>query len=342
MPQAKLNPKYFFLSLGILVTLIASVTSFLNLVFETLNKKFPDVLNATYQYGYFTYDFEAMRSALATLIIVFPIFLLISYFWKHQEISGLGQIDAIIRKWLIYIILFLSAIVIVADLVTLVRYFVAGEITTRFILKVVTAFIVALVVGKYYIFELIDFKLLKVKRGAVFATISTIFVFAAIVWSFMVMGSPMKQRLLRLDDRRVSDLQNIQWQVINYWQQKEKLPASLNDLKDPLSGFTLPVDPEFEKGKVYEYKKLEKLKFELCATFALPMPKGWREWGGFGEPVPLMEPGFGIARDNVDTGVSYPYPVPDGAGDSWDHDAGRICFGRTIDPERYPPFSKQF
>src|SRR3990172_11168638 len=117
MPKSKLSPKYFFLCIASLVALIISVVSFLNLVFETLNKKFPDVLNATYQYGYFTYDFEAMRSALSTIIIVFPIFLLISYFWKHQEISGLGQIDAIIRKWLIYIILFLSAIVIVADLV---------------------------------------------------------------------------------------------------------------------------------------------------------------------------------------------------------------------------------
>src|SRR3989337_3616378 len=107
MPKPKLSPKFFFLSLASLVALVASVVSLLNLVFETLNKKFPDVLNATYQYGYFTYDFEAMRSALATLIIVFPIFLLISYFWKHQEISGLGQIDAIIRKWLISLILFL-------------------------------------------------------------------------------------------------------------------------------------------------------------------------------------------------------------------------------------------
>ena len=146
MPKTKLSPKYFFLSLGVLVTLIASVVSFLNLVFETLNKRFPDVLNATYQYGYNTFDYENMRSALATLIIIFPVFLIISYFWCRQSEKGIGAVDDIIRRWVLYLILFLSSIVIIVDLVTLVKYFVAGEITTRFILKVAIVLIVALVV----------------------------------------------------------------------------------------------------------------------------------------------------------------------------------------------------
>src|SRR3990172_2166869 len=154
MPKPKLSPKFFFLSLASLVALVASVVSLLNLVFETLNKKFPDVLNATYQYGYFTYDYEGMRSALATLIIIFPIFILVSYFWKKEIRVGLGIIDEIIRKWMIYLILFLSSAVIIADFVTLVRYFVAGEITTRFILKVAVALVAALFVGSYYILAL--------------------------------------------------------------------------------------------------------------------------------------------------------------------------------------------
>jgi hypothetical protein len=39
--------------------------------------------------------------------------------------------------------------------------------------------------------------------------------------------------------------------------------------------------------------------------------------------------------------------VPDGVvgtdiqTDSWYHTAGRYCFKRTIDPQRYPPISKQ-
>ena len=35
--------------------------------------------------------------------------------------------------------------------------------------------------------------------------------------------------------------------MINYYQQKEKLPESLKDLNNPISGSYIPVEPEFEK-----------------------------------------------------------------------------------------------
>jgi hypothetical protein len=129
----------------------------------------------------------------------------------------------------------------------------------------------------------------------------------------------------------VGDLQNIQYQVINFWQQKEKLPADLAELVNPLSGNSLPVEPEFEKGNTYEHIVKGPLEFELCATFSLPMPKGWREYGG-GEVVPWPL----VAYDK-----SYPYPYPGaGTNESWDHEAGRTCFSRTIDPDIYPPYPK--
>ncbi|HWA32296.1 MAG TPA: DUF5671 domain-containing protein, partial [Candidatus Paceibacterota bacterium] len=121
----KLSASFFFLSLGLIITLITSVTSWLTLFFQTLDNKFPDVLNANYQYGYQTYNFEGMRMALATLIIFFPIFLIVSYYWKKKDNIGLLGADAVLKKWLIYIILFVSSLVAVIDLVTLVRYFVS-------------------------------------------------------------------------------------------------------------------------------------------------------------------------------------------------------------------------
>lgn len=324
-----MTPKSFFISLGVLVTLVASVASFLNLIFDTLEKKFPDALNATYQYGYSSYNFESVRSALATLIIVFPIFLLLSYFFNRLAKDGLGRIDLAIRKWMIYLILFLAAVIVVVDLVTLVRYFVAGEITLRFILKVVTVLFVALVAGSYYTYML-EVKPLTLRIRALYAGLTSVIVLAAIIWSFCVIGTPGEQRMWRLDDRRVQDLQSIQWQVINYWQQKEKLPESLSVLSDPISSFMVPVDPEFEKGNMYEYSVTGPQTFSLCATFSAPMPVGWQEYnkGGGGIMYDVME---------RDMAVSYPYPGG-GGGESWDHEAGHTCFSRTIDPEIYPPY----
>jgi hypothetical protein len=332
--RPKLSPKFFFLSLGVLVSLITTVTSFLNLAFATLDKKFPDVLNAVYSYGYNTYDFTAMRTSLATLIIFFPVFVILSYLWNKMKKIGIGHIDEIIKKWMLYLVVFLSSIVIVVDLVTLVQYFVSGEITTRFIYKVIITLLVALFVGFYYVLELKGReKFLGMPVHFTSAIKASVFV-ALIIWfAFSVMGSPKEQRLLRLDDKRMQDLQSIQWQVISFWQQKEKLPEDLKELANPIAGWSVPVDPEFSKGLVYEYKKLADLKFELCATFSMDMPQGWQEYNSYGGGVmPMMDIG---AKDIATS--SYPYPGG-GTNESWDHDAGRTCFERTIDPDIYPPY----
>ena len=330
----KLSPKFFFVSLFILVWLITTVTSFLNLVFGLLNKRFPDVLNATYSYGYDSYELAAVRGSLATLIVIFPVFLVASYFWSKLVAGTLGRIDLVIKKWMLYLIVFLSSIVIIVDLITLVRYFVEGEITTRFILKVVVTLIVALLVGFYYLLELRSEKSKKITRF-ISATIASLFVITSVVIGFMIIGSPATQRLLRFDERRIQDLQSIQGQIVSYWQQKEALPQSLEDLKNPLVGYSIPPDPEFESGKQYEYFVKDKLTFKLCATFALPMPQGWKEYsnGGGIEPMPLYE-----GRDG--TVSSYPYTGPFGTNESWDHDAGRACFERTIDTDIFQPFAK--
>ncbi|MDQ5883265.1 MAG: hypothetical protein QG654_178 [Patescibacteria group bacterium] len=328
----KLSPKFFFLSLGTLVTLIASVVAFLNLIFEALNKQFPDSLNAVYQYGYSTWDYESIRSSLATLIIVFPVFLALSYFWKKASNLDLGRIDSAIRKWVIYLILFLSGIVVVVDLVTLVQYFVSGEITSRFILKVAVTLLVALLAGSYYLIEIKKEEKCK-KAGLFFAIVSSVFVLAAIVWSFSVIGSPKDQRTWRLDERRVQDLQSVQWQVISYWQQKEKIPEDIKDLSNPLSGYMIPVDPEFDKGFVYEYRKLEDMKFELCATFSADMPQGWVEYSNGGGVIPMYSGERDVAVSSM--------PYPGVGGDSWVHTAGRKCFERTIDKDIYPPYPKE-
>jgi len=331
---SKVTPKFFFISLGVIVSLITSVSSFLILLFETLNKKFPDALNSVYQYGYNSYNFETIRASLATLIIFFPIFILISYLWLRESKTDIGYKNLTIRKWMIYLILFIASLTIVIDLVTLVRYFVSGEITTRFIYKVLGALIIAFLVDFYYSLKMknVNFNSVRSKKwGLITGIVSVILFLGLIIWSFSVMGSPKEQRAWRLDDRRMSDLQSIQYQVINYWQQKEKLPVTLIDLANPMSGYSLPVDPEFEKGLKYEYISQDKLSFQLCATFTADMPKGWNEYN-YGGVMPMYK--------TMDIAVSSAIYPGGGANESWDHKIGRTCFTRTIDKDIYPPFPK--
>ncbi|MEK7140208.1 MAG: hypothetical protein AAB815_00315, partial [Patescibacteria group bacterium] len=68
--------------------------------------------------------------------------------------------------------------------------------------------------------------------------------------------------------------------------------------------------------------------------FALPIPKGWREYSNGGViPMPYL-------GSEKDVSMSYPYPSG-GTNESWAHEAGRTCFERTIDKDIYPPFKNQ-
>lgn len=313
----KMHPQFFFISLGVLVSLITVMVSFLQMLFAILEKKFPDALNAVYTYGYNGYDTEGIRTSLAVLIIVFPTLMVLSYIWTRLQNTKLGTIDLYIRKWMIYLILFIASIVILVDLITLVRYFVAGEITIRFIYKVLVTLGSATLVGGYYIHELQEiFKYRKVYVG-----IATLSVICAIVFSFFVIGSPKEQRMWRMDERRIQDMQTIQWQVVNFWQQKKILPKTLGEMVNPLSGVTIPLDPEFQKGLVYEYTSKGPLSFEVCATFSLPRIEGL------------------IENQNMYTGgkdIAISRPVGFG-NDSWAHEGGSACFARTIDTDIFPP-----
>ena len=81
-------------------------------------------------------------------------------------------------------------------------------------------------------------------------------------------------------------------------------------LRDSISGFTIPQDPE---GKVYKYNLGDTVSFELCATFNQASQKN--------QPAPI-------------------YPGATGVGQNWDHSSGRVCFERTIDKQLYPPLVK--
>ena len=340
--QRKLTPYFFFITLGVLIALITTVSAFLNLVFETLNHVFPDVLTDSYRTGYYSYAFDSIRSALSILIIFFPIYLILENRWYKAATKTLTHFDEVLRRWAIYLILFLASLTILIDLVTLVRYFVSGEITTRFILKVLVTLSVASIVGWYYIRRLRN--PLETKWNVWITIKSVVIVLAAIIWAFTVIGGPGSQRALKLDQRRLEDLQSIQYSVINYWQQTETLPPTLATLSTPLSSYMVPRDPEFQKGKEYEYRVVvdpsgveTSKSFELCATFASPMPEGWvpNSQGGFMGDIAMTEP----AMLGTPAGMSSrPGVAPQ--NDVWAHEEGRTCFTRTIDPVFYPPFPK--
>lgn len=80
-------------------------------------------------------------------------------------------------------------------------------------------------------------------------------------------GPPAEQRLLRLDERRVRDLNQIANAAQRYWQEQGELPATLQQLVDGRRLNKLPVDPG--SGQAYQYTAGDK-QFSVCAEFSRP------------------------------------------------------------------------
>lgn len=310
--QVKVTPKDFFLNLGWVVTLYGSVISLLNLLFETINRVFPDALNTYYRYGYYS---SGIRWAIAWLIVLFPVYIFINYYLRKMFSADESRRHLWIRKWFIYLTLFLSLGTALVDIVVIINNFLGGELTTRFLFKAIATLAVAGMIFGYYFYEL------KAdgaggKRGKIFAIVSSLAILASLVWAFAVIGSPASERARRFDEQRVQHLQDIQWRITNYWQLKQKLPENLGQLNDSIAGFSAPVDPE--TGASYEYRSLGAMEFELCATFN-QSTVGKPEYLPYGETMPKsMDP---YVNNN----------------DYWNHLEGRRCFTRKIDAELYPP-----
>src|SRR3989344_3807418 len=167
-------------------------------------------------------------------IAVFPLFLFLVNIVRKGYTEDPSGKDYPVRKWLIYITLFLAGGVLAGDFVTLIYFFLDGqEMTTAFLLKILSVLVVTGCIFGYYMDDLKD--RLTSSRRNVWRVVGAVLVIGSIAAGFNVLGTPQSQRMLRYDSQKVSDLQNIQWEIINYWQQKGVLPTTLAELKDPIS-----------------------------------------------------------------------------------------------------------
>lgn len=116
------------------------------------------------------------------------------------------------------------------------------------------------------------------RAGRWIAIVASLVVVATIVAAIAVMGSPSKQRLMRLDERRVVELGNIADQIEAWRNEHGHIPGSLAELA-AAPGVRVPQDPA--SGQPYGYEVLGASEYRLCAQFdtdtaAETDPQPWR------------------------------------------------------------------
>ena len=152
-PRPYLSARDAFMYLVLFSTLYVSAYHLGSLVFTFIERAFPDAAATANEYVV-DYTRQRMRWSLASLIVAFPVFVAVSRSLDREIGRDPTKRSSMVRRWLTYLTLFLAAIALVADVISLVYYFLGGELTTRFLLKVATVAAIAGASFWYYLSDL--------------------------------------------------------------------------------------------------------------------------------------------------------------------------------------------
>lgn len=283
----------FFLHLLSTVVLYISLVSVLMIIFQIINVYIIDPTLEEYLYQ-IRYD-DTARMGIAMLGVAFPI-----YAWSLWYIRKLiGKAPAIaqlrVRKWLLYLTIFVAAIILIITTISLFWSFLNGELTMRFTLKVLAVAGFSAAMFWYYLAEVREKVPGKQQKGVAIAVV--VAVILSLIGGFFIAGSPGERRLERIDEERVSALRSISWEIDSHYSMTGELPEVLTDLDYAEA----PADPETDEP--YTYTVIDEQTYQLCATFA-------RE--------------SYLYERTRDTSL-----VPE--TERWDHPAGEHCFDRTVE-----------
>jgi type II secretory pathway pseudopilin PulG len=304
----RVSPKDVFLHLLAIITLYSSAIALGTLLFQYIDYWFPALRDAYYYKEGLT---SAMRFAISTLIVVFPVYFFVSRMLRKAYEADPGRLNLTIRKWLAYFTLFLSAAIAIGWLVAVINKFLEGDFTTAFLLKALVIFFITGSIFYYYRSITQGEENKQSVRNFGYGVSAVIL--ASVIAAFFLVGSPGNVRLQKEDSQRVSDLGMLQNNIANFWQAKNSLPTTLQDLNT--YGAPIPKDPN---GSDYAYSVKGQYSFDLCATFST------------------------VSNDkNIPQPAIYgPYTPGISNSSDWSHPAGYHCFSRTIDPAFFKNYGK--
>lgn len=101
---------------------------------------------------------DRIRFAIAVLVVTCPIYIWMTVFTRRQIARDAGHKRSLVRKWLTYLSLFVTALFFLGDGIFVIYSFLDGELTLPTILKTLT---LAVVSGAIFLFYLRDVEEMK-------------------------------------------------------------------------------------------------------------------------------------------------------------------------------------
>ncbi len=235
------------------------------------------------------------------VIVFFPTYIVLTRLVNNLRRKEKNSSYLALTKWLVYLSLLVGGGILLGDLVAIIMAFLEGDMTQRFIYKAVAVLVVVGLALYYYILDARGYWLQNEDKSKMYGYASIALVAVILFIGFSNIDTPSSVREMKLDEKQVNDLREIQWRIQDYLITSSSTPATL---ADAYQAFSVPAAPEDRPA--YRYERTEK-GFTLCATFAHDSvnPEG----------------DYPMARD-----MSQPILN----GENWSYKAGEYCFDRVM------------
>lgn len=258
------SAKFAFFYMLSLVALGFMATCAGVVVFQIINKTIPDALN--FYQGRFSPD--ALKFAIAAIIIAAPIYYFAAWQINKSLRQGSLAIDAAVRRWLTYFILFVASVTMIGWLIRTIYNFLDGELTVKFILKAATAIFIAAAVFSYYFYDIRREAVAEKDRIIrIYFFASLALVIAALIAAFVYSPTPAETRNIRRDNEILNKFSLIDGAIVSYYSEKKKIPGSLEELVNDRRFITEKDTKDRVTGIKFDYKVKNDNTYELCATF---------------------------------------------------------------------------
>ncbi len=258
------NAKFAFLYMFSLVALLFVALGTGQVLFQAINKFIADFVTP----GLNSFNSGSLKFAISALIIAIPLYYITMYFLEKNLQEGNLDKDSGIRRWLIYFILFVTSVVMIIWLMMTIGSYLDGELTTKFMLKALSAIVIAGIIFSYYFY---DIRRDKVKGGDLVVRIyfiaTLLITVGSLVFSFFFVESPREARARIHDMTIVSQFTEIDSAINTYFTKTKKVPENLAQTVQETPYLVLSNYKDPLTGKEYEYKKTSDTSYELCADF---------------------------------------------------------------------------
>ena len=134
----------YLISFSMLATWTIALGSIL---FMLIDRWIKDPLSPNY---YYSYGYYQIADSLACVIVAFPVYIFTMRYIVREVSFHPEKLDSAVRKWLTYIALLFAAGCVVGDLITFLTYFLRGELTSRFVAKVIVVLVISGGIFWYY------------------------------------------------------------------------------------------------------------------------------------------------------------------------------------------------